>query len=123
MVYTDISSTEGVSGLARIQYSKTPTDSNSWNTFNFGISGGLQQSGTTYTGTEEWTLTDRNDVFYFRAVDSAGNVSGISSAYNIKYDLTKPTINTPAIINGASVTISGHDNTSSGLARFWGYTI
>jgi len=92
-VHTTISSTDAGSGISKIQYITTDKDTtvdSNWTTFSFSVSS-LSKSGTTWSGTEPWNLRDRNDSYYFRACDVAGNCSGLSSVYNIKYDITKPT--------------------------------
>lgn len=118
-VDTTISTTESASGVKYIQYS---TDKTNWNTFNFGLSK-LSQDGTTWRGTEAWSLYDRDGTYYFRAVDKVGNISEISDAYNIKYDTKAPelpTIITMYDIHGSRIettkhmTVSGNAYTTSG---------
>lgn len=88
-IETEIESSDSGSGVAQIQYS---LDSGAtWTKLKFADSNGLQKSGTKYSGTEGWTAKDRNDTVYFRAVDGVGNVSGSTSAFNIKIDMCQTT--------------------------------
>jgi len=89
LVHTIISSEDNLSGVTKIEYS---SDKSSWTTFSFGVSNGLQINGLKATGTENWALSNRNQTYYFKATDKAGNVSEISDAFTIKYDITKPTV-------------------------------
>ena len=114
-VKTDISSTDANSGINRIEYS---FDKNSWNKFQFELSNGLHQNGTTYTGTESWGLNNRNDTVYFRAIDNAGNISEVFDSFNIRYDVTAPTTTAPTATtktNSITVTNKQTDN-GSGIA-------
>ena len=88
-VYTDITAEDGLSGIKSIQYS---ADKLNWTTFGFTASNGMKENGLKATGTEEWGLSNRNDTRYFRTIDKAGNVSEVSDAFTIKYDITKPTV-------------------------------
>ncbi|MBQ7789963.1 MAG: InlB B-repeat-containing protein [Bacilli bacterium] len=88
-VYTTITSTDAGSGVAKIQYSN---DKSSWSTLTLAKSGGITKSGTTFTGSEVWSVTNgRNETIYFRACDASNNCSSASSAYTIKYDTAAPT--------------------------------
>ena len=88
-VYTTITSTDAESGVTKIQYS---SDKSSWSTLSLTKSGGITKNGTTYTGSDVWTVTNgRNETVYFRACDASNNCSGASSAYTIKYDTEVPT--------------------------------
>ena len=87
-VHIKISSTDAASGVSYIQYSTSST-ATTGTKFTFPISA-LTKSGTTATGTDEWTLKNRNDTYYIRAVDAVGNVSDAVS-FTIRYDTTKPT--------------------------------
>ena len=81
-VVTRISSTDEHSGIEGIYCS---TNKSSASKLNFGVSA-LTQNGNTWTGTESWSFTSgRNDTYYFQARDRAGNKSGWSSKFNIKY--------------------------------------
>ena len=81
-VVTEISTTEDDSGIDGIYYSK---DKRSETKFNFGVSA-LTQNGSTWSGTESWDFRNgRNDNYYFRACDKAGNCSDWSIIFNIKY--------------------------------------
>jgi len=117
-VHTTISSTDTSSGVVQIQYSK---DQTTWRTFEFSISEGLQQSGTNYYGTESWDLIERDDTVYFRAIDEAGNISDISSQFNIRYDLTKPTVSATEpqanYVKSQNVTMSFADALSGFTAK------
>lgn len=86
-VYTKVTSTDAGIGVSKIEYSM---DQINWSTFSFGRSGGLKKNGTTYSGEEVWSLLNRDNTYYFRATDSLGNVSEVSDAYTIRYDLTAP---------------------------------
>ena len=82
IVVTDISSTDEHSGIEGIYCS---TNKSSASKLDFGVSA-LTQNGNTWTGTESWSFTSgRNDTYYFQARDRAGNKSGWSSKFNIKY--------------------------------------
>ena len=117
-VKTDISSIDANSGINRIEYS---FDKNSWNKFQFELSNGLHQNGTTTTGTESWGLTNRNDTVYFRAIDNAGNISEVFDSFNIRYDVTAPTSTSATITNvtssGYDVYIYGVSDNASGINR------
>ena len=81
-VVTEISTTEADSGVEGIYYSK---DRRSETKFNFGVSA-LTQNGSIWSGTESWDFRNgRNDNYYFRACDKAGNCSDWSIIFNIKY--------------------------------------
>ena len=81
-VVTEISTTEADSGVEGIYYSK---DKRSETKFNFGVSA-LTQNGSTWSGTESWDFRNgRNDSYYFRACDKAGNCSEWSNVFKIKY--------------------------------------
>ena len=81
-VVTEISTTEADSGIEGIYYSK---NKRSETKFNFGVSA-LTQNGSTWSGTESWDFRNgRNDSYYFRACDKAGNCSEWSNVFNIKY--------------------------------------
>ena len=81
-VVTEISTTEADSGIEGIYYSK---DKRSETKFNFGVSA-LTQNGSTWSGTESWDFRNgRNDSYYFRACDKAGNCSEWSEEFHIKY--------------------------------------
>ncbi len=103
-VNTTISATDTTSGISSIQYIlKSTYDSNnntSWNTFSFSV-GALTQSGNTWTGTESWSVQNgRNDTYYFRACNNAGKCSDpTSTTFNIKYDISPPTI-TYSLVGG-----------------------
>ncbi len=86
-IYTTITSTDANAGVTDMYYSY---DKSTWNKLYFSKSDGIVKSGTTYSGQEPWGYRDRNDTFYVKAVDSAGNTSDISNGFNVKYDLTKP---------------------------------
>lgn len=87
-VYTRVSTSDSGSGVQTIQYSM---DQVNWQNFGFGRSSGLVKSGSNAYGEEAWSLMERNNTYYFRAIDALGNVSGSSSSFNIRYDLTSPT--------------------------------
>ena len=76
-VETTISATDGGSGIEVI-YSNS----------NSGLLGksSLTQNGSTWSGKVTWHFTGgKNDNYQFRARDVAGNLSGWSSTFNIKY--------------------------------------
>ena len=102
-VYTDITTEDKASGVAKIQYS---FDNSTWGDLSLLASSGIQASGTKATGTEEWTLKDRNNNVWFRAVDNVGNVSEASDVFNVKYDLTAPTASRTEVKN---LTTTGYD--------------
>ena len=110
-VYSRISTTDSLSKPIEIQYSK---DKQNWTKFSFGKSNGLQTSGSSSYGEEVWSLINRNDTFYFRAIDNAGNISSLSNAYVLKYDITNPTYTsytTTPSTTSAVLTITGaNDN-------------
>ena len=101
--YTDITTEDKASGVAKIQYS---FDNSTWGDLSLLASRGIQVSGTKATGTEEWTLKDRNNNVWFRAVDNVGNVSEASDVFNVKYDLTAPTASKTEVKN---LTATGYD--------------
>ena len=101
--YTDITTEDKASGVAKIQYS---FDNSTWRDLSLLASSGIQVSGTKATGTEEWTLKDRNNNVWFRAVDNVGNVSEASDVFNVKYDLTAPTASKTEVKN---LTATGYD--------------
>ena len=105
-VTTKLSAVDALSGISDFQYSK---DKNTWTTASLN-GGSISSSGTTYTGNEPWVLNDRDDTYYFRAVDKAGNVSQVSSEFNIKYDTIAPVAGTLKMKIGNS---SGSDYTDS----------
>lgn len=112
-VHTTITSTDDGSGVAQIQYS---TDKKTWTKLNFAKKN-LAQKGTTWSGTEEWTLKTRNNTYYFRACDNAGNCSDVSTTYNIKYDITVPKCSITSTTNSysdskVSVTVTCSDANS-----------
>ena len=103
-VVTEISTTEADSGVEGIYYSK---DKRSETKFNFGVSA-LTQNGSTWSGTESWDFRNgRNDSYYFRACDKAGNCSEWSNVFNIKY-ITSVYIKYHA--NGGSLTTNSKNN-------------
>ena len=112
-VKTDISSIDANSGINRIEFS---FDKNSWTKFQFELSNGLHQNGTTYTGTESWGLTNRNDTVYFRSIDNAGNISEVFDSFNIRYDVTAPTAESPTQISAtaSSITVQNNQTDSGG---------
>ena len=101
--YTDITTEDKASGVAKIQYS---FDNSTWGDLSLLASSGIQVSGKKATGTEEWTLKDRNNNVWFRAVDNVGNVSEASDVFNVKYDLTAPTASKTEVKN---LTATGYD--------------
>ena len=112
-VYTDLTAKDGLSGIKAIQYS---ADKTNWTTFGFSTSNGMKENGLTATGTEPWGLTNRNDTRYFRAIDKAGNVSGISNSFIIRYDLNSPTVSLSAAqdASNAGADVSVTDNVKIG---------
>ena len=60
----DITTEDKASGVAKIQYS---FDNSTWGDLSLLASRGIQVSGTKATGTEEWTLKDRNNNVWFSA--------------------------------------------------------
>ncbi len=119
-VNTAVSSSDASSGISVIQYAAS-ADSTSWITFDFSVSP-LTKTGTTWSGTEPWGLYDRNDYRYFRAIDNAGNISAVSTVFNIRYDTTPPTISyslTGGIYNSnQSVVVSASDTNGSGISYY-----
>ena len=117
-VYTKILSTDEGSGITKIQYSTNGTSG--WTDLVLLKSGGIQQSGTTFTGSETWdVINNRQITLYFRAVDASGNASAASEPITIKYDTQKPTA--PTLTNtkngnwtngNVSITSSSTDNES-----------
>lgn len=101
-VYTKLSSTDA-GGVVSFQASK---DQKTWNNLGLSTTGGVKASGTTYYGTEPWTKTNRNETWYFRAVDKAGNISPVSSAFVIRYDVTAPTIRNITNSSGSNWTFN-----------------
>ena len=89
LVYTDISSSDALSGLNRIEYRWST--STTWTTLGFEIS--ALQNGK---GTESWTLQNRDQIAYFRACDNLDNCSNESAAFNIKYDVDTPSLTSAA---------------------------
>jgi glucan-binding YG repeat protein len=87
-VYTKLSSIDELSGVKEIQYSKNKTD---WTKFLL-VRNPIKEEGTKYSGEEDWTLKNRNDTYYIRAMDKAGNISEASEAFTVKYDVTAPTV-------------------------------
>ncbi len=76
-VSTTVSSTDATSGIEGIYQSQSKSG---------GSRMGISQNGTTWSSTVTWQFTsERNDTYYFRARDNAGNYSGWSSSFNIKY--------------------------------------
>lgn len=116
----NLSGTPGVhSGVVEMYYSTNKTQ---WTKFNLSISNGVQNDNTDntiYTGTEKWDLKNRNDTYYFKVKDQAGNESEISTEFNVKYDIDKPTITVnPTNVNAvreANVAITVGDTGGSGL--------
>ena len=75
--------------VSNIQYS--PNGTSSWNNLSFPVSA-LSRSGMSWSGTDYWNLNERNQTYYFRAIDSLWNISTVSDGYAIKYDLTNPVV-------------------------------
>ena len=76
-VSTTVSSTDATSGIEGIYQSQSTSGGSRMR---------ISQNGTTWSSTVTWQFTgERNDTYYFRARDNAGNYSGWSSRFNIKY--------------------------------------
>ena len=136
-VYTIISTTdlvpsgvnESESGVVKIQQTQTPNDENSWGDLSL-WGNGISKSGNTYSGSEPWTLRNRNQTYYFRAVDAAGNKSESSDAFNIRYDLDAPTMtaspaNLSSYVKSQTVEVSLQDSASglaSGITAKYGWS-
>ena len=89
-VNTKVITSDNLSEIKEIQYS---FDKNTWTKFDFAESSGIQKVNNSYYGIENWEkINARNDTVYFRAIDNAGNISEISEAFNIKYDISNPTV-------------------------------
>ena len=109
--FTRFIATDATSGVASFQYYGDGVAD--WTTLGLARSGGLQVSGTTTTGQEDWGATDgRNQSYNFRACDKAGNCTSTSLAYNIKYDLSAPSITTGGAIGGTNITFAATDSYS-----------
>lgn len=121
-VYTQISSSDGDSGVTEMQYSID--NKVTWNTLTLEQSNGIQKSGTTYIGKENWPVSNETTItIYFRTKDLAENYSEPSDAFIVKYDTAKPTLTgvTAQIVNGTSLTFNvsgGADTGGSGLAGY-----
>ena len=116
-VYTKINTSDSGSGISKIQYSFD--NGSTWGDLNFAASNGLSVSGSNASGVESWGMIDgRNNDVYFRAVDKAGNVSGKSKLFNIKYDLSAPTLsfNTSSTTN--SITAVATASAASGISKY-----
>ena len=112
--FTRFIATDATSGVESFQYYGDGVPN--WTSLNLALSNGLQVSGTTTTGKENWGTTDgRNQTYYFRACDKAGNCTN-SLAYNIKYDFSVPTITGASFsgINQLSFTVN---DTYSGVSK------
>ncbi len=116
-VYSTITSTDAV-GVAKFQYTSTPSTESSWADLGLSTSNGVVANGTSYSGSEPWSLKNRNQTFYFRAVDSVGNASAASDAYYIKYDITSPAATLTAKNNANSVTLSAACTDNYGIIGY-----
>ena len=115
LVYTTITSNSTENSITAIQYSKD--NKATWNNLALGRSGGIKNTGSSYYGQENWTATNgRNDTIYFRVIDSAGNISDESNAFNIKYDTVSPAITANNIAYGETLSIRLQDSLSGVVA-------
>ena len=115
LVYTTITSNSTENSITAIQYSKD--NKATWNNLALGRSGGIKNTGSSYYGQENWTATNgRNDTIYFRVIDSAGNISDESNAFNIKYDTVSPVITANNIAYGETLSIRLQDSLSGVVA-------
>ena len=109
--FTRFIATDPTSGVASFQYYGDGVPN--WTSLNLALSNGLQVSGTTTTGKENWGATDgRNQSYNFRACDKAGNCTSTSLAYNIKYDLSPPTFSSGPTISGTNINVTATDSYS-----------
>jgi len=115
--YTKIESNDAGVGIQSLQFSLD--NGVSWTNLALADSGGLNYDGQKAYGVEGWALKTRNDNVYFRAVDKLGNASNKSALFNIRYDLTKPTIslnpNTQASYVKSRVVTVNLSDANSGL--------
>src|SRR5574344_820408 len=66
-VYTKVLTSDTGIGVSKIQYSM---DQVNWTDFQFSRSSGLQIKGASAYGEEVWSLTNRNNTYYIRAIDT-----------------------------------------------------
>ncbi len=116
LVLTKISTKEEGSGIASMQYSLD--NGQTWTTFSFGYTSGIQKEGNTYYGVEGWSLFNRNQTVIFRAIDTAGNVSDSSQSFNIRYDISNPTLSVATSKTTKSITVVATASATSGITKY-----